>query len=192
MQLPPPHNTIVLGGAKCVIAHYPREWVKQSDDSKYLPGVAEYMATWGAAEVADWPETAPSELALPAEQGGVWTGLVSPTADGFPFVGPAPGHEGHFLAAGFGGHGMPRILLATATLAQSVLAGLGVQGVQVPPLLAKYPPMPQPFVVTAERVKALEGYDVQADIEADVESHEEAAKRGIANGPRAIGWKTRL
>ncbi|PSR77498.1 FAD dependent oxidoreductase superfamily [Coniella lustricola] len=190
LQIPPPYNAIIVGGAKCVITHYPRDWIKQGDDSKHLPGVADYMRTWGAAEVFEWPQDAGSELALPAQEGGSWTGLTSPTADAFPFVGAVPGREGHFIAAGFGGHGMPRILLSTAHLAPIVLAALGVQGVKKPAMLDKFPSMPQPFVPTAERVESLKDFDVQADIDADVKEHEAAAKLDIANGPRAVGWKT--
>lgn len=165
------------------------------------------MATWPETEVVDWPSP-PSppqqqqqqqqqhgevekKLALPAQQGGVWTGVVSPSLDGFPFVGPAPDRDGHFLAAGFGGHGMPRILLSTAHLAPLVLDSLAVAW-SAPALVEAYPPMPQPFVVTAERVAALRRRDARAEYEDEVKGHEEAAKKEYCNGPRSLHWKGRL
>lgn len=56
------------------------------------------------------------------DQGGSWTGgkfdiilrdrsstnqitVETSSADGFPFVGPVPNRAGHFIAAGFAGHG---------------------------------------------------------------------------------------
>lgn len=144
------------------------------------------MATWPENEVVDWP--AKSELALPADQGGVWTGIVSPSVDGFPFVGPAPNRPGHFIAAGFGGHGMPRILLSTAHLTPLVLDSLGVEW-SAPALVKEYPPIPAPFVVTANRVAALQGVDTQAEYEADIKGMEEDAKKEYCNGPRSLHWK---
>lgn len=193
LQLPAPYNAIVLGGAKSVIAHYPREWLQRGEDNKHLPGVPEYMETWPAHEVAGWPADAgeKAELALPADQGGVWTGLVSPTADAFPFVGPAPSRDGHFIAAGFGGHGMPRILLSTAHLTPLVLDSLGVKWT-APSLVASYPPLPRPFLVTGKRVEALQDVDTKAEYEADLKDNEECAKKPYCNGPRNLHWKGKI
>lgn len=192
LQLPAPYNAIALGGAKSVISHYARDWLKRGEDDKHLPGVPEYMETWPTTECVGWPLGGEkAELALPADQGGVWTGLVSPTADAFPFVGPAPSHEGQFIAAGFGGHGMPRILLATAHLAPIVLDSLGVTWT-APALVKDYPPIPEPFVVTGKRVDDLQSADMQADYEADIKEHEECAKLPYCNVPRCLHWKSKI
>lgn len=202
LQLPPPYNTIVLGGAKSVLAHAPRSWLKRGDDSLHLPGVAQYMATWPTHEVVGWPAATDAAdtddkddeedaLALPAEEGGAWTGVVAPTADGFPFVGPAPARDGHFLAAGFGGHGMPRILLATAQMVPAVLESLGVKWT-APEMVKEFPPLPKPFVATAKRVELLQHFDVQAEYEEDVKSHEASAKKAFCTGERSVAWKTQV
>lgn len=196
LQLPAPYNHIILGGAKSVLAHYPRLWLRQNDDDLHLPGVPEYMSTWPNEEVADWPSSFSSpttEFALPADQGGVWTGIVSPSVDGFPFVGAVPGsdRDGHFIAAGFGGHGMPRILLSTAHLAPLVLDTLKAEW-SAPALVKAYPPIPAPFVVTAERVAALQGVDAAAMKEADIQEHLEDAKKDCCNGPRNLHWKGKI
>lgn len=189
LQLPAPFNAIVLGGAKKVITHYPREWLKRDDDSKHLPGVPAYMETWPKNEVFAWPsDSEKQELILPAHEGGVWTGVVSPTADNFPFIGPAPGREGHFIAAGFGGHGMPRILLSTAHLTPIILNSLGVKWT-APSLVASYPPLPKPFVVTATRVEALKGADERNVYENEIKDHEESAKNTYCNEPLCLLWK---
>lgn len=187
LQLPPPYNTIALGGAKAVISHYPREWLNRGDDNRHLPGVPEYMATWPAEEVVGWPDDK-AELALPAEEGGVWLGVVSPTADAFPFVGPAPAREGHFIAAGFGGHGMPRILLSTAHLTPLVLDSLGIKWT-TPALVTQYPPLPKPFVVTAKRVEMLQDYDMKAEYDEEVKANEAAAKKNFCGEARSCPWK---
>ncbi|KAF3763924.1 DAO-domain-containing protein [Cryphonectria parasitica EP155] len=176
LQLPPPFNALILGGAKPVIAQYPREWFKRGEDDKHLPGVPAYMKAWPKEEVVGWPSSDECELALPAKEGGVWTGVVSVTADAFPFIGPAPDRAGHFIAAGFGGHGMPRIFLATAYLTPLVLDSLGVKWT-APSLVAPYPPLPKPFVITAERVQALKGYDMMGDYEETIKSHEKSAEK---------------
>lgn len=158
------------------------------------------MTTWPTAEVAGFDELEEQEgkkgaveLALPADQGGVWTGVVSPSVDGFPFVGPVPGADraGHFIAAGFGGHGMPRILLSTAHLTPLVLDAVGVQW-SAPALVKDYPPIPAPFVVTAERVAALQHVDATAEYEADIKAMEEDATKEYCNGPRSLHWKGRI
>lgn len=186
LQLPPPYNTIALGGAKAIISHYPREWLQLGDDDKHLPGVPEYMASWPTDEVVGWPYEK-AELEIPAEEGGVWTGLVSPTADAFPFVGPAPAREGHFIAAGFGGHGMPRILLATAHITPMILDCLGVEWT-APALVKHYPPLPKPFVVTAKRVEMLQDYDMTAEYDAEVAANEEAAKMDLCGVAGRLPW----
>lgn len=191
LQLPGPYSHIILGGAKSVLTHYPRKWHKHNDDDLHLPGVPEYMSTWPENEVVDWPSSSSVEMALPADQGGIWTGIVSPSIDGFPFVGSAPGRDGQFIAAGFGGHGMPRILLSTAHLTPLVLDSLNIKW-SAPALVKDFPPIPAPFVATAERVAALQGVDSQAVYEAEIKEQEEDAKKDYCNGPRSLHWKGRI
>lgn len=187
LQLPPPYNTIALGGAKAIISHYPREWLKRGDDDKHLPGVPEYMETWPTDEVVGWPD-AKAELEMPPEEGGVWTGIVAPTADVFPFIGPAPARNGHFIAAGFGGHGMPRILLSTAQITPMILDSLGIEWT-APALVKNYPPMPKPFTVTAKRVELLQDYDMKAEYDEEVQANEEAAKMDLCGVAGRLAWR---
>lgn len=170
-------------------AHYPREWARSDDEHKLLPGVAEFFRTWPGSDVAGWPgEEGEAELALGAAEGGCWTGVESDSADAFPFVGDVPGRPGHVVAAGFNGHGMPRILLSAAHVAPLVLAGLGVAWT-APGLVRGYPPLPGPFVVTAARVEALRGVDAGIAYDACVKGHEDSVKKPFCNEKRCLFWK---
>lgn len=100
----------------------------------------------------------------------------------FPFIGPVPHREGHWIAAGFAGHGeylrssgwwdirltatgMPRILLSTAHIVPGVLNSLGFEH-QQPAIAASFPSLPKPFLVTAERVERLQSTDLAARAQA--------------------------
>ena len=82
------------------------------------------------------------------------------TLDAFPFVGEMPSQPGNFVAAGFNGHGMPRILLTTAHLAPLVLDNLGIRHSK-PKMLDQAPPLPKPFILTQKRIDELHKVDVK-------------------------------
>lgn len=139
--------------------------------------------------MVDWPGAEDeAELALETAEGGNWTGVESDSIDSFPFVGAVPDRPGHIVAAGFNGHGMPRILLSTAYIIPLVLTELGVKWT-APKLVEKYPPLPEPFVATAERIKALQTADANAGYVASVKGHEESAKKPFCNDKRCLFWK---
>jgi glycine/D-amino acid oxidase-like deaminating enzyme len=52
-----------------------------------------------------------------------WSGIMDDTYDGRPLLGPLPGQEGVWVAAGFGGHGLPPALGAGRALAEALGAG---------------------------------------------------------------------
>lgn len=175
------------------MAHYPHDWVRSDAEDKLLPGIAEFYKKWPQAELLHWPAEAnaddgsgDAELALPTNEGGNWTGIESSSIDSFPFVGAVPGRAGHVVAAGFNGHGMPRILLSTAHITPLVLAAAGVAVWTPPALVAPYPPLPAPFLVTAERVAALQTADAQADYDDTVRAHEESARKPFCNEPHCF------
>ncbi|EFX05502.1 FAD dependent oxidoreductase superfamily [Grosmannia clavigera kw1407] len=188
-QLPPPYNVIVVGGAKAVCAHYPHAWLRSDDESRQLPGVPSFYKTWPKNDLVDWPALSEeTPLGLPDDQGGVWTGVESASIDSFPFVGPLPQKPGHFVAAGFAGHGMPRILLSTAHITPLILADLGIDNCP-PDLVAPYPPLPPPFVISDDRLSRLQSADAQAQYDASVRAHEESAKKPFCNEPRCLAWQ---
>ena len=107
------------------------------------------------------------------------------SADGFPFVGSVPNRDGHYIAAGFAGHGMPRILLSAAHIAPLVLESLAVDH-SPPELVAAYPPLPKPFHASAERIENLQSTDVAAIAEQYKKGCEESAKKPFCDPGRPV------
>lgn len=58
-----------------------------------------------------------------------WAGIMDVTPDGRPLVGAVPGAAGLWVAAGFGGHGLPPALRAGRVLARAVAEGGRPEGV---------------------------------------------------------------
>jgi hypothetical protein len=111
--------------------------------------------------------------------------VQSSSADGFPFVGSVPNRDGHYIAAGFAGHGMPRILLSATHIAPLVLESLGLD-YNTPELVAAYPPLPKPFHATAERIESLQSTDVAAIAEQYKRGCEESAKKPFCDPGRPV------
>jgi len=114
-----------------VLVHRPDECYNRDNDDVQLEGVPEFMRSWPESDVLDWDRTRPAELAREANDGGCWTGseyrldltrtrcsayntdcwvVTASSVDQFPFVGSVPNREGHWMAAGFVGHGKHRYL----------------------------------------------------------------------------------
>lgn len=130
-----------------------------------------------------------------------WTAVQTETADDFPFVGTVPQRPGHFIAAGFAGHGkstpllritdrlmckgMPRVLGSAAHVTPLVLESLGVEYSQ-PLVAASFPPLPQPFRTTAERIERLQDTNLSALAEEYKQSCGESAKKPFCNTARVM------
>ncbi|WWC92016.1 uncharacterized protein L201_006970 [Kwoniella dendrophila CBS 6074] len=159
LQLPPPYNTIIIGGAKPLTVHDPWQYINNDKEDEQFKGVPEFYAAWPKRDVLDWQGKDPAEFEKGTNEGGVWSGVYSSSIDSFPFVGPVPRREGHFVAAGFAGHGMPRILGSTAHLAPIVLDSLGIKNYNQPESAKIFPPLPKPFLATEERIDNLQNID---------------------------------
>lgn len=89
------------------------------------------------------------------------------------------------MAAGFAGHGMPRILLSAAHIVHKVLESLKWEH-KAPALVANYPALPGPFHATAERVERLQQTaDLDARLQAYRESCQESAAKAFCNDERS-------
>jgi hypothetical protein len=108
LQLPAPYNNIIIGGARSLLAHCPEKCYPNDEEDKQFEGVPEFFQSWPGSDVVAWPGNNPAELAKGVNEGGCWSGVDSMSVDGFPFVGALPKHDGHFIAAGFSGHGESR------------------------------------------------------------------------------------
>jgi hypothetical protein len=80
--------------------------------------------------------------------------------------------------------GMPRILLSTAHITPLILQTLAVKFV-TPPMLARYPPLPQPFQVTRERIDRLLLVDVAAHYESQISASLKSSKEPFCNDVRS-------
>ncbi|KAK5130847.1 hypothetical protein LTR08_001619 [Meristemomyces frigidus] len=183
LQLPPPYNTIILGGARQFLVHRPEDCFLNDEEDKQVAGVADFFKSWPASDVVSWPGLGPAELGKNVDEGGCWTGVDSSSADSFPFVGPVPNRDGNFIAAGFSGHGMPRILLSAAHITPLILESLGVEFSQ-PVLVAPFPPLPKPFHATFERIEKLQSTSITAKGASYRESCAESAKKPFCNDER--------
>ncbi|OCF32124.1 FAD dependent oxidoreductase superfamily protein [Kwoniella heveanensis BCC8398] len=181
LQLPPPHNTIIVGGAKPLTVHDPKQYVNNDREDEQFRGVPDFYAGWPKRDVVGWTGRDPAELERSVEEGGVWSGVYSTSIDSFPFVGPVPKNKGHFVAAGFAGHGMPRILGSTAHLAPLVLADLGVKS-NTPSTATIFPPLPEPFQATEERIQRLQSVDALAKFQKEIDEGLVSSKKPFA-GP---------
>ncbi|KAH9214283.1 FAD dependent oxidoreductase, partial [Leptodontidium sp. 2 PMI_412] len=167
LQLPPPYNTIIVGGAKQLLVHNPQSWIRSDREDKLIPGVSEFYQSWPKSDIVGWEGDDPAELGKEVGVGGCWTGVASSSIDGFPFVGAIPDRQGHFVAAGYTGHGMPRILLSAAHIAPLILNSLDV-AYTTPDLVKPYPALPRPFEVTRDRIEVLQKVDADARFEESV------------------------
>lgn len=158
LQLPPPYNTIILGGARAVLVHQYDECYGSGKDEeqKQFEVIPEFLATWPKRDIAEWKGGKETEFALPVDQGGIWAGCDSSSTDGFPHVGAVPSRPGTFVSTAYSGHGMPRILLASAALAPRVLEYLGIE-YSVPALVRRHPKMVEQFEVSGDRIEKING-----------------------------------
>ncbi|KXS95921.1 hypothetical protein AC578_5198 [Pseudocercospora eumusae] len=185
LQLPPPYNAIILGGGRQFLCHRPEDSFPNDEEDKQISGIADFFQTWPASDVVGWEGPDPAELCKDVNEGGCWTGIETTSIDSFPFVGPVPNRNGHFIAAGFVGHGMPRILLSTAHITPLILASLHLEH-KMPATTAKFPPLPTPFHATPERLQHLiETASVEAKVQAYRKSCEASAQKPFCNDERS-------
>lgn len=72
LQLPAPHNAVILGGARQYLVHRPSDCVFRDDDDQHIPGVDEFFRSWPSSDVQAWPES-DTQTKL-EDQGGSWSG----------------------------------------------------------------------------------------------------------------------
>lgn len=111
--------------------------------------------------------------------------MQTSSADAFPFVGPVPNRDGHYIAAGFAGHGMPRVLLSAAHIVPLVLQSLDIE-FSPPSLTSNYPSLPAPFHATAERIERLQSTDVTAIAEQYKKGCAESARKPFCDPGRPV------
>lgn len=83
-----------------------------------------------------------------------WTGIMGFSRDDLPWIGPVPGSEGVFMAAGFTGHGMPNTWLSGKAVAEMIVHSLqGGDGSEGAVRAQEATGLPKAYQVTEERIK---------------------------------------
>ncbi|KKY38797.1 putative fad dependent oxidoreductase superfamily protein [Diaporthe ampelina] len=106
-------KSIIIGGAKQPFWHDRSHWYGVTDDSKLIEPAATYFDGLMQRHFSGWEESG-------AYTDMVWTGIMGWTSDSMPHIGELPGKKGQYIAAGFNGHGMPLIHLASKHLAEII------------------------------------------------------------------------
>ncbi|ODN84013.1 hypothetical protein L202_00048 [Cryptococcus amylolentus CBS 6039] len=115
------------------------------NDSYVQPAAEKWLGEFCKKNFEGWGEEAVGEGRIRA-----WTGIQCATQDTLPLIGSVPlqqlqdekkGNEGLYVAAGFQGHGMARIVLSTKYLAEYITTGQWNDG------------LPSSFIITQERLE---------------------------------------
>ncbi|KAG7795737.1 hypothetical protein KL944_005228 [Ogataea haglerorum] len=130
-----PDGSIILGGAKEHLFPYKERFYNVVDDSTLVPDAESYFEGYMEKNFYSWQD---SKSAVAK----VWSGIMGYADDGLPYVGELD--EKKYILAGFGGHGMPRILLCAKAVAKYIKGGSSEFEV------------PRPFLVTRERMEQTE------------------------------------
>lgn len=118
-------HSVILGGAKDRFWHDRSHWYGVTDDSQLIAPAATYFDGLLQKHFRGWETSG-------AVTERVWTGIMGWSADFMPFVGAVPDRPGQFIMAGFSGHGMPLIHLASQALAGMVRGETTFEGSGLP------------------------------------------------------------
>jgi glycine/D-amino acid oxidase-like deaminating enzyme len=138
-----------------------------TDDSTFDEVTARYLRR-ELIDTFELPERSDEKLEMEAVR--QWTGIMGFSRDEVPWVGPVPGKEGVFVAAGYTGHGMPNTWLSGKAVASMVGASLGGSDMDAAVEAARQSTgLPRAYQVSAQRIeKAMEGGSVEERDEAEM------------------------
>ncbi|KAK2608033.1 hypothetical protein N8I77_006670 [Diaporthe amygdali] len=106
-------KSIVIGGAKQPFWHDKSHWYGVTDDSKLIEPATTYFDGLMQRHFSGWEDSG-------AYTDKVWSGIMGWTSDFMPYIGEVPGKKSQYIAAGFSGHGMPLIHVASKSLAEII------------------------------------------------------------------------
>jgi glycine/D-amino acid oxidase-like deaminating enzyme len=138
-----------------------------TDDSTFDEVTARYLRR-ELIDTFELPERSDEKLEMEAVR--QWTGIMGFSRDEVPWVGPVPGKEGVFVAAGYTGHGMPNTWLSGKAVASMVGASLGGSDMDAAVEAARQSTgLPRAYQVSAQRIeKAMAGGSVEERDEAEM------------------------
>jgi hypothetical protein len=158
-----------------------------TDDSTFDEMTAAYLRR-ELVEAFELPERKgePSEGGKKVEMQAVaqWTGVMGFSRDEVPWVGPVPGKEGVFVAAGYTGHGMPNTWLSGKAVAEMLgesLVGGALEAVIE--AARKTTGLPKAYQVSIERIeRAMKGESVEVKDRAESSRSQRILETGKSLG----------
>ncbi|RDW72918.1 FAD dependent oxidoreductase superfamily protein-2 [Coleophoma cylindrospora] len=118
-------GSIVVGGGKSSYLADRFQWCNNVDDGSLIEPARSYFDGYMQRNFMGWEQSG-------AYVDQIWTGIQGYTSDSLPHFGSVPGVVDQFVAAGFNGHGMPVIFLATKGIAKMILEGKSFEETGVP------------------------------------------------------------
>lgn len=111
--IPRNDGSIIVGGGRSTFRMHRDQWHNVTDDSTLIKAAEDYFDGYMQRTFVGWEDSG-------ATLDRIWTGIMGYNSDSLPSIGEVPGRKGCYIAAGFEGHGMPVIFLATKGVAKMV------------------------------------------------------------------------
>ncbi|KAL3474549.1 phosphoenolpyruvate phosphomutase-domain-containing protein [Aspergillus californicus] len=131
-----PDGSIIVGGAQYTFFDEKKHWYNVIDDSTLIEPARNYYDDFMQRTFRGWDDSG-------AYVKEIWTGIMGYSVDSSPHIGEVPDQPGKYICAGYDGHGMPVIFLATKGLADMVLNGRSFEDTKLPRI----------FKTTTERIQ---------------------------------------
>ncbi|OJI99056.1 hypothetical protein ASPVEDRAFT_25895 [Aspergillus versicolor CBS 583.65] len=120
-----PDGSIIVGGAQYTFVEDKKQWYNVIDDSTLIDPAKNYYDDFMQRTFRGWDNSG-------AYVKEIWTGIMGYAYDIAPHVGEVPGNPGKYICAGYDGHGMPVVFLATKGLADMILKGRSFEDTNIP------------------------------------------------------------
>ncbi|KAJ5125126.1 FAD dependent oxidoreductase [Penicillium atrosanguineum] len=125
--IPRADGSIVVGGAAAKFKSFRDQWYDNVDDSVLIEAAKDYYSDYMQRTFNGWENTGASVQRI-------WSGVMGYSYDSNPHIGQVPARENQFILAGFNGHGMPVIWLASKEIAKMVAQGISFEETRMPSL----------------------------------------------------------
>ncbi|KAL4870575.1 hypothetical protein BDV12DRAFT_207600, partial [Aspergillus spectabilis] len=120
-----PDGSVIVGGAQYSFVNEREQWFNVIDDSTLIEPARGHYDGFMQRTFRGWEESG----AFVKE---IWTGIMGYAYDTAPHIGEVPGQPGQYICAGYDGHGMPVIFLATKGLADMIVHGRSFEDTGLP------------------------------------------------------------
>lgn len=146
--IPRSDGSIVVGGSSSVFKPFKEQWYNNVDDSILIEASKDYYEDYMQKTYRGWENSG-------ATVNKIWTGVMGYSYDSNPHIGLVPERPGQYISAGYNGHGMPVIWLASEGIAKMIIENVPFEKTGMPRL----------FKTTKERIeRAQSGREEDGDI----------------------------